>query len=255
MGKRKQTKPPGAKLAPDHPFHAVIAEAYRVFDFPTPSETGVCVGCCMYPEIEADFFNPPIAELPLHYLRDWFFAACSQPLARGIWGYLLPRVLEVLAAGEEPSSNGIEVSLNRFPTGDRAQWNEAQWDVLDRFRWRFLARAIAEDREFLDDTLCMFGNAGWPMKDLYAQVAAEPDAVLAGRFWNDWCRGCKPSIWITAFWDEGRNAEAFAFYTSRALHDRMARLALDAATPRDLAEKALDVAAVIEGNADWAQPG
>lgn len=251
---RKTPSPRKAKVSLEHPFHDVIQDAYRVFAYDTPIRTGVCEGCCMYPEVEADFFNPPIAELPLHYLRDWFFAACDPSLPKRIWGYLLPRVLEVLAYGEDPSSAGPEVSLNRFPTGDHAQWTDAEWDVLDRFQRAYLARAVQQDAEFLDDTLCMFGIAGWPLDDLFAQVAAFPDEVLARRFWNDWCRG-RPSIWIDAFWEGGGNTEAFAFYTSREMYERMERLALAEGTAPELAEKAMDVASVIHANADWAQPG
>ena len=253
---RKTQKPLLAKIRPDHAMFGIIEDAYRVFAGPKPVALEVCEGCCMEAEIEADFFRPDIEDLPLHYLRDWFFAACDpKGVSKGLWRYLLPRILEVLAVGEEPASVGMEVSLYRYRTGVADNWSDAEWDVLDRFQRAYLARAIlGEDAsDFLDDTLCMFGIAGWPAPDLTAQVAEFPDDVLARRFWADWCRG-RPSVWINAFWDGGGNSEVFAFYTSRALYDRMVGLMIDPATPEELVAKAANVASVIEANADWNAP-
>ncbi len=258
---RKTLKPVKAKLADDHPFFGIIEDAYRVFAYRKPTELEVCKGCCMEPEIEADFFTPDIRELPLHYVQDWFFAAYDPPgVSKAIWGYLLPRVLEVLAADEEAASVGKEVVLKRFPTGVADHWSAAEWDVLDRFQRAYLARELQRGRGervqgYLDDTLCMFGIAGWPLDDLLAQVAAAPNEVLARRFWQDWCAHCVPgreSIWIDAFWEGGGNSQVFAFYTSRALCDRIEALALADGTPEDLVRQASAVADVIRANADWA---
>lgn len=250
---RKKQELLKAKIAPDHAFFGLIEEAYRVFAYPKPTSIEVCEGCCMDADIEADFFNPPIKELPLHYLQDWFFAAYDPGgVSKGIWGYLLPRILEVVAVGEDVASVGLEVSLNRFQTGRAENWSAEEWQVLDRFQRAYLQREVArETGEYLDDTLCMFGTAGWPLDDLFAQVAAFPDEVLARRFWNDWCRG-KHSIWIDAFWEDGGNTAAFNFYTSRVLYDRMVALVLSDDRPDELAAKASAVANVIEANADWA---
>ena len=253
MAKRKQQKPLKAKLAPDHPFFEIIEEAYRVFAYDTPESTDVCVGCCMDADIEADFFTPPIREMPLHYLRDWFFAAYDPGgVSKRTWGYLLPRVLEVLAFGEDPASVGLEVSLNRFQTGVCENWNAAEWEVLDRFQRAYLVRGMSQGEDNLDDILCMFGIAGWPLQDLFDQVSAFPDEVLVRRFHRDWCFG-RPSIWITSFWEGGGNSAAFEFYTSRQLYERIERLALDPGTERELAEMAMRVASVIESFASWAQ--
>lgn len=256
---RKEQKPPKAKIPPDHPFSDIVSEAYRVFTYPKPSSIEVCEGCCMDADIEADFFRPPIAELPLHYVQDWFFAACDPAgIARDTWGYLLPRILEILAVDEDPASVGLEVSLNRFETGNPENWSPEEWQVLDRFQRAYLKREMARERGCLDDTLCMFALAGWPLESLFEQVAASPDTELVLRLWRDWCAYCIPgrdSIWITAFWNSPGNTRAFEFYTSEAMHDRMTRIAFAEDTPEDIAEKALSVASVIETHADWAMGG
>lgn len=252
---RKHQKTLKAKLSADHPFFDIIEDAYTTFDYPTPSSTDVCQYCCMDARVESDFFNPPVRDLPAHYVQDWYFAAYD-PVAgvsKATWAYLLPRILEMLAdETEDPANVGLEVSLNRFQTGNRENWSEKEWDVLDRFQRAYLSRAVNSNEEYLDDTICMFALAGWPLKGLFSQVAAHSDEALVIRFYHDWCIG-GPDIWITAFWEASGNSEAFEFYTSRALHTRMEALAFNDATDPALAEKALAVAGVIEANADWAQ--
>jgi hypothetical protein len=235
--------------------HDLIHEAYEVFDYPKPRETGVCQGCCMDPEIEANFLTPPIWDLPLAWVRDWFFAACDPAsLPRSVWGYLLPRVLEILAAGEDVASVGLEVSLSRFPTGRRERWSAQEWSLLDRFQRQYLEHYAQHGTEFLDTALCMFGNAGWPLASLIEQILAWPDERIVERLWRDWCQAPPGQIWLTAFWESGGNEQAFAFYTSRVLYDRMAAFGLADATPRELADKALAVADVISAHAEWHRP-
>lgn len=247
---RRRQAAPGAKSPPSHPFFDVVQDAYRVFACPKPTRTGVCENCCMSPEIEADFFRPAIEDLPLRYLQDWFFAACDPDTGVGqpVWTWLLPRILEVLAVGEEPSAVALELSLGRYETGVRDRWTPERWRVLDRFQRLWLQRAILpSDRVFLDDALCMFARGGWPLEDLLAQVAAAPDDALALRFWNDWCDvpPGRESVWITPFWDEPQRSRVFGFYTSEDMRRRMERLVLAEDAEPALAAKASMVESVI----------
>lgn len=247
----EQSNPLKAKVSHDHPFFEIIEDAYDVFARPKPDRIEVCENCCMYAHVERDFFNPSIRELPLDYLQDWFFAACDpEGISQAMWGYLLPRILEVLAVDEDVARIAHEISLRRFDTGNRDNWSSAEWQVLDRFQRAYLAREVRRDTEFLDDTICMFALAGWPMDSLLGQVASFSDAELAQRFWRDWCSWSLPgreSIWITPFWDEPNGSTALKFYTSQTLYDRMERLALHDDTDPDIAAKASAVARVLEG--------
>lgn len=239
---------PNAKLMQGHPFFDLIEEAYRVFKCPAPKSTEVCIECCMDPYIEKHFFDPPIRELPLYYVQDWYDAAYQPPgVAKSTWAYLLPRILEILACGEDASRAAIEVSLNRFQTGNPARWTEKQWSVLDRFQRQFLSAGNREDAE-LDDMLCMFRLAGWQLTDLLSQVDAMPPEWLARQLWHGWCAHRVPGredVWVTAFWEGSDPTTVYDYYTSSSLYDRMVALALNETTDPEVAEKATCVADVI----------
>lgn len=251
---RKQQKPLQAKIPSDHPFFHIIAEAYRVFARPKPKSIEVCEGCCMDADIEADFFNPQIDELPLHYVQDWYSAAYDpKGVAKSTWAYLLPRILEILALGENVSNVALEISLNRFETGNRDNWTSEEWQILDEFQHHYLRREIESTTEnHLDDIICMFRLAGWPLEDLLEQVGSNSDVVVAQRLWNDWCNGVVPgreSVWITAFWDDPDKTTVFDFYTSKSLYIRMESLGFADESEPEISTKALAVAGVIEASA------
>lgn len=241
-----------AKLPPNHPFFAIIKDAYRLFAVPRPTSTDVCE-CCTDPEKQRDLFRLPIAELPVDYVSDWYSGAYDPGgVSKQTWAYLLPRILEILAAGEEVSAIGLEVSLSRFGTGIPDNWSPGQWKVLDRFQRAYLKRAIEDGTEPADDVLCMFRLGGWPLEELLAQVAAMPTETLARRFWNDWRKDHVPGregVWITAFWEGTDNSTVFDFYTSDALLDRMLTLALAEDSSEELSAKAMAVASIMESQA------
>lgn len=233
-----------------NPLFDLVDEAYRVFSYPKPSTLDVCRNCCMDARVEADFFHPSIRDLPQSYVRDWFWADCGPSgVSRATWGYLLPRILEILASGNCVASVGLEVSLRRFDTGNPDNWSKSEWRILDDFQRRFLSLQIAQGTYPLDNVLCMFRLGGWPLADLLDQVAAVPAASLARRLWRDWCKDHamgREAVWVTSFWESGDNALVHAFYTSSCLHERMEALVLADETDPDLVAQASAVACVIE---------
>lgn len=241
--RRNRSAPPVPEGSAGDPLNRIVETAYRVFAGRKPSGTGVCEqSCCMDPAIVRDFFTPPLRTLPLAYVRDWFSAAYEPDgVPRDIWTYLLPRILELLAAGEDVCPVGIELSLDRFATGKPESWSAEEWKVLDAFRRAYLARAVETGDQPLDDVLCMFSRAGWAVEDLIGQLAAMPDAMLAHGLWRGGCGG----ISISAFWKSPANTAVYEFYTSQALFDRMEALALADDTDPKLTAKAAAVADLI----------
>lgn len=240
-----------AKVAIGHPFFDIIEEAYRVFDYPKPISTEVCRNCCMDRKIEADFFNPPIRQLPLEYIQDWYEAAYDPQagVAKATWAYLLPRILEILATDEDVARVALEVGLSRFETGNPSKWSAKEWAVLDRFQRMFLEHRIENGSDDLDSVLCMFKRGGWSLDALMAQLEAAPSDTLAVRLWRDWCSWQAPGmegISLTPFWESNEAARMLEFYTSDALYAKMEALALGDGTDPEVAAKASAVASMMK---------
>lgn len=235
----KHQKQPNGKVDERSPFFELIQKAYKVFDQAPPKDLGVC-DCCMYPEIRKDFSNHKQNQLPLSYVNDWFFAAADDPLDKTIWRFLLPRILEVLASGEDPSTTALEISLSRFRTGDANNWSEKEWEVLDQFQRLFLSKFDLRPDEYLDDILCMFASAGWPTEELFSQILSLPTDVLVAKLWNDWCNFANPNIWITTFWDS--SVKAREFYLSEKMQKKVLDFAFADDTSAELTEKAMSIA-------------
>lgn len=251
--RRENPTDPGAKISSGHPFYDLIREAYLAFDGYKPNDVDVCTDCCMPKEIEADFFRPNIEDLPLDYLQEWFGAACAtEGVRKDIWSYLLPRTLEVLAAGEEPKNVGIEVSLSRFDTGNPSHWSERQWSVLDRFQRQFLQSRCPSTgvwcNNYIDETICMFKQGGWQLDDLLSQVMSMTSEQLAEQLWRDWCCefGGYGEIAISAFWGKPDKARMQQFYRSEDLRQKLETLALSENADAEIAAKASTLVSVIE---------
>jgi hypothetical protein len=237
---RKQTKDIGAKLPPGHPQYDLITRIYAAFRRDKPPNTGMC-SCCMEPEIQADFFTPDLKDLPLYYVRDWYNGAYAPPLPHALWAYLLPRVMEVVLCGEEPSGIGIEVTF-RGATGDPTLWTQAQWNLLDAFQ-RAVFRMQPKNYDWsLDALICTFTKGGWSAEALWDQVLDWPDADLVRRLYRDWCGYGYLSIGVTAFW--GEDMQMQARYRDPDLASRIEVFAYSC-DDSQLAEQAMQVAEAI----------
>lgn len=227
------------------PLKAAIDEAWRVFDIPAPATTGVCENCCMWPEIEADFLKRKARDLPADYVRDWYFAAFADGISRDHVAWFLPRVMELLAAGEVVAAVGHEVVFQRLPrTGFPERWLAEEVAVVQRFAVEFFAALLAEEipeaDTDLDSWLCMFGLGGIDIDPLLRLMDALPDDLLSEKLHRMWWHRCWGQISMDAFWDEGpAKSLAWTWYTSAHLLARMERAALTGN------EKALEVHSVI----------
>lgn len=224
---------------------AAIDEAWRVFDIPAPATTGVCEYCCMDPEIEADFLKRKARDLPADYVRDWYFAACADGLSHDHIAWFLPRVMEMLAAGDEVAAVGHEVVFQRLPrTGFPDRWPPAEVAAVQGFARAFMAALLADgipkaDSD-IDSWLCTFGLGGIDLDPLLRLLDALPDDTLAEKLHRMWWHRTWGEISVDAFWEEGpAKTQAWAWYTSAHLMARMERAAMAGN------EKALDVHSVI----------
>jgi hypothetical protein len=189
-----------------------VREAYRVFKRPKPATLGVCRGCCMYPEIEADFLNHEPKDLKEHYVEDWFFAAEAEDFGKPIMAWVLPRMLEIMATGGMVASVGDEAAFGRVGRAGAADWRDEERAVLQGFFSALLARVIEDPERAmmqLDDLLCCVGEARMEVTPLIAELEALDDKALTELFWAD------------VFWSESRQRrEVWDWYTSARLADR-----------------------------------
>ena len=208
---------------------AAIAEARRVFDLPRPATTGVCKGCCMDPEIEADFLNHGARDLPDAYLRDWFFAAFADDLGYAQMGWLMPRIMESLADGKELPIAGEEVTLSRLPVaGFPERWPADAVAAVERFCFAFLEYRLASGTSVLENILCMFSLGGMPVGPFLERLDALTDGELASLLHASWIAPYpKPYISLSAFWESPDRELWWAWQTSDALLDRMTRAGIE----------------------------
>lgn len=224
---------------------AAIDEAWQVFDIPAPATTGVCEHCCMDPKIEADFLRRPARDLSLDYVRDWYFAAFTDDISHNHVAWFLPRVMELLADGEDVAIVGNETAFSRLPlTGFPDRWPERQVAAINRFALAFLEMKLATDPPMgwadLDCLLCMFGEGLIDIGPLLRRLEALSDDDLAALLHRTWFHSQIGSIPFDAFWSrEPAKSMAWNWYTSAALLARMERAAMAGN------EKALDVHSVI----------
>ncbi|MEO1471898.1 MAG: hypothetical protein AAFV86_22905, partial [Pseudomonadota bacterium] len=218
--------------------------AYRVFDYPTPLTTGVC-DCCTDRRLMRELLTLDRRAIGAEHFRDWYDGAYEAPLPRTLWGYFLPRLLDLTSQGVEISTVAFELTLSRYPTGAREAWSEPEWIVLDAWQRAFLADVPMQDQLSLDDVLCMFDTGGWPLQALATQVLAWPVEALIDSLWSDWCR-CftAPTILVTPFW--GDEEAAMDFYTSDGLSARIESFALVGTGSEERVRKAWDLVATLE---------
>lgn len=211
---------------------AAIDAAWRVFDSPAPATTGVCEHCCMDPRIEADFLQRKARDLPSDHVRDWYLATHADTIGHTHVAWFLPRVLEMLAAGEVVASVGEEVVFQRLPlTGFPDRWPDRQVAAINRFALAYLERKLAAEPSLgwgqLDRLLCMFGEGGIDIRPLLRRLDALSDADLAALLYRTWFHAQRGSIPFDAFWSrEPARSMAWNWYTSPDLMDRMERAAM-----------------------------
>lgn len=211
---------------------AAIDAAWPVFDIPAPATTGVCVGCCMNPQIEADFLKRKARELPADFVRDWYFAAYTDQISHAHVAWFLPRVMEMLADGQNVASVGDQVAFSRLPlTGFPDRWPERQVEAVNRFALAYLEMKLAAEPPLklddLDSLLCMFGEGDIDIEPLLRRLEALPDDALADLLHRNWFVGHRGQIGFDAFWSrEPAKSAVWGWYTSTALLARMERAAM-----------------------------
>lgn len=194
----------------DDALRAVVVDAYRVFGrYAAPTHhLNACSGCCMNPQDEQEMRTLPLALVTRRHFYEYNTAAKDRPQPADELRYLLPRMLELLAQGEE-IHHSIELALDRVGMCDPEVFDDAERAVLERFALAYFDCTLAgvrpgHEHRFWDgpvSVLLMFHIGG----------------VHVGPLLTRWMRDLGPestAIFVeAAYWeleDDGNCRNAFA---------------------------------------------
>lgn len=184
-----------------HALRTAVADAYRVFArYPSPPfPLDVCLACCVSEDVEKALRLAPLAKLHSRQFYEYNTSAKGEVQPHKEIGRLLPRMLEILAEGED-IHHSIELSLDRLGRCPPGCWNDDERATLDRFALAYfddvLHAASAGDsegpwREEPLSILLMFDIGGQdiqPLLDLWlhSPSAASTWQYVTATYWNFW---------------------------------------------------------------------
>ncbi|MCU0828994.1 MAG: hypothetical protein MUE52_16750 [Tabrizicola sp.] len=196
-------------------------------------------------DIEAAFLKTDARDLPAVYVQQWYNAAYDDTISHLHIAWFLPRVMELLVAGEQVALVGHEVVFQRMrASGYPAQWADLEVAAVQGFAEAFFAALLADEipraDPDIDSWLCMFGTGGVEIAPLLRAMDAMPDTALAEKLNQTWCYNGWGDISLDSFWnDSPAKRQAWDWYTSETLLQRMESTAMAGS------EKALEVHSVI----------
>ncbi len=191
---------------------AAVRRAYEVFGrYAAPkAPLNVCTACCMPEELEREMRAVPLRKLKRHHFYEYSTGAKSidgQPADEV--KYLLPRLLELLADGED-THHSIELTLDRVGQCPAGAFNAAERAALDDFmlaafdaclRGEWIAEGVWYDLEDPLSLLVMADYAGLALEPLLQHWAQHPSAHATVRF-------VESTYW--GFWPDHKITNAFA---------------------------------------------
>jgi len=190
---------------------AVVAQAYRAFRHRAvpPFPLDVCLECCVSVDFEQQLRQWPLAQITAKHLYEYNTSAKSEVQSAHEVGHLLPRMLELLAKGEE-IHHSIELSLDRLGRCPEGSWNDEEREVLNRFALAYfdciLRGGTLGDghRQWLEDplsVLLMLNIGGLAVEPLLARWLDCKDPIATVQF---------VTSTYSDFWEHREYANAFA---------------------------------------------
>ncbi|MBW8844143.1 MAG: hypothetical protein JF607_04120 [Burkholderiales bacterium] len=191
---------------------SAVRRAYEVFGaYAAPTQPlDVCTFCCMDEELEREMRAVPLRKLKRLHFYEYSTGAKSvdgQPADEV--KYLLPRLLELLAAGEE-THHSIELALDRVGRCHAGAFSNEERAVLDAFmlacfdaclRGEWVAEDFWYDLEDPLALLVMADYAGLSLAPLLQHWTEHPSPQSTIRF-------VESTYW--GFWSKHKITNAFA---------------------------------------------
>lgn len=236
---------PDGRVPPEDADFALVEDVYRAFAAPPPPDLGVCnCAMCIGKGTEAALLAKPIRDWSLSDVYAWQGSVLRR-MDRRLWSWLLPRFLEILLAGESVTNGPEELALSAYPTGQRENWPDRQWQVLDRVAERLLDHGVTRRTGpgFLEP-VCILTNGGWPLDDLIARVSAHPQ--ILGAMAYTWGIPAWHGDLFGPGWPNGAEDALLAAFATQEWVDRLMAYALAPGQDTDRADEALNAAEALQ---------
>jgi len=226
VGSGGQSVSHGAFLSDE--LREICARAYDVFDVPVPDTAGVCTACCMSPEDERAIRATPVREVPLRLVQEWLYAAYAPDIGRPHLVWIFPRIMELLAQGQDVSWIGNQVAFARCEQGGSMRdWPKARRDVFGEFAAAYVDARLDWPGPGLDEMFCILGASGMDPAPIIARLDAVPLPRLARAMLADW-NGVFPDLGSDAFWKKGPFLDAVRdWFCDGRLGDRLMQYGMD----------------------------
>lgn len=175
---------------------SAVADAYRAFaGEPAPAlPLAACVGCCMSVDDEAQMRQWPLKRLTRQHFYSYNDAAKPEEQPAAEMRYLMPRMLELLAEGQD-IHHSTELFMERVGRCAAGSFDAEQRAALDRFALAYfdatLTAALPGPRDDALSVLLMFHIGGIGIQPLLDDWLARDDAVstaayVEATYWNFW---------------------------------------------------------------------
>lgn len=184
------------------PVRGAVEKLYAVFKpYAAPQHMlDVCTHCCMDAELEVEMRKLPLRQLTARHFYQYNGSAKSDPQPVDEIKYLLPRMLELLAAGAE-IHHSTELFLDRLGNCPADAFSPAEYAAINAFALAYFAHGLNQHpwqsagRHPVDETfvaLLMFDIGGVDLQPLldYWLKDDSTAATLHYASWGFWDFPC-----------------------------------------------------------------
>lgn len=139
----------------------LIDMAYALFDYPICGELLVCKPCCISQATEKQLLTTPVADLSRELICDYMDAVHYDNVGNQI-KHFLPRILQLLADGQDTNHIATELNLQRCHF-EKPCWQAAELEFIHAFAKRLFAdwcdgvRPLSDNLMAYIDMFCVAG--------------------------------------------------------------------------------------------------
>lgn len=161
----------------------VIKDAYSLFGkYSTPEHFSVCTHCCVNTRQEYELRALPLSSLSRDLIYVYNDSAKDDLDSKDEVAYLLPRILELIALGEE-IHHSPELYLDWMSKTPLEQWTEAEKELLERFALQYTKDAFQQAKQEqwvveIDSILIMFCHADIDIQAILDWLAQCTDDIV-----------------------------------------------------------------------------